>query len=129
MKHLIVLNSLFLVIALPIVVSAQGLAKGDAGNFGTFVQGADNLVNNFLIPFLIALAVLAFIYGVFQYFIAGGADEEKRAAGRGLMLYALIGFVAIVALWGIVNFLVDAFGFESSDATKNKIPTGPGTGS
>lgn len=124
MKRLIVLNSLFAVLALPLVASAQ-LAVGNAGGFGIFVRGLTDLVNDFLIPFLIALAVLAFIYGVFQYFIAGGADEEKRAAGRSLMLYALIGFVAIVALWGIVNFLVDAFGFDSSGQTTNKIPKGP----
>lgn len=123
MKHLIVLNSLFAVLMLPMVASAQ-LTTGSAGGFGTFVQGLADLVNNFLIPFLIALAVLAFIYGVFQYFIAGGADEEKRAAGRQLMLYALIGFVAIVALWGIVTFLASAFGFNTGTGAIQP-PVGP----
>lgn len=134
MKQSIILNTAFfgfafalLALTLPSVAGAQ-LDDGNAGGFGTFVTGLTDLVNNFLIPFLIALAVLAFIYGVFQYFIAGGADEEKRAAGRQLMLYALIGFVAIVALWGIVNFLVDALGFESSQGTQNNFPQGPGTG-
>ena len=110
----------------PYLAMAQ-LTSGDAGGFGDFVQGIVDLINNFLIPLLIALAVLAFIYGVFQYFILGGADEEKRAQGRSLMLYAIIGFVAIVALWAIVAFVAAAFGFEVG-AGPLQFPTGPNTG-
>ena len=123
-RSTILTGSLAAALLVPAVTMAQ-IIDGDPGGFGDVVVGLTDLINNFLIPFLIALAVLAFIYGVFQYFIAGGADEEKRAAGRSLMLYALIGFVAIVALWGIVNFLVQALGFESSQDVINDIPRGP----
>ena len=118
---------------LPFMVTAQGqtgLADGEVGGFGTLVANATELINSYLIPFMIALAVLGFIYGVFLFFIMGSSDEEKRAQGRSLMLYALIGFVAIVALWGIVNFLIDAFGFgDQTDEGQNlKAPGGPGIG-
>ena len=116
---------------LPVMASAQdGFTKGEVGGFGTLVANATELINDYLIPFMIALAVLGFIYGVFLFFIMGSSDEEKRAQGRSLMLYALIGFVAIVALWGIVNFLIDAFGFgdQTDQGQKLKAPGGPGIG-
>lgn len=111
----------------PALAFAQ-LAEGTAGNFGEFIEGVLDLINGFLIPLLIALAVLFFIYGVFKYFIQGGADEDSRAQGRSLMLYAILGFVAIVALWAIVNFVANAF---FSDPTQEipEFPVGPDAGS
>ncbi len=105
--------AIMVVFMAPAVVQGQGLAQGDTGAFGTLITGITNLINQFLIPLLIALCVLAFIYGVFVYFIAGSDDEEKRATGRSLMLYAIIGFVAIVTLWAIVTFVAGAFGLET----------------
>ena len=97
----------------PLTVYGQSIIEGKAGGFGDFVDAATTLINQYLIPFMIALAVLGFIYGVFLFFIMGSSDEEKRAQGRALMGYALIGFVAIIALWGIVYFLAEAFGFDT----------------
>ena len=105
------------------VANAQGLAGGDTGNFGDFAAGLIDVINNYLIPFLVALAVLAFVYGIFLYFIAGSDDDEKRAKGRNVLLYAIIGFVAIVALWGIVSFVEEAFGFGTEGPPPT--PTGP----
>ena len=131
-KHLGAVAGISLIaLLLPILTAAQetGLADGDVGGFGTFIGNATELINSYLIPFMIALAVLGFIYGVFLFFIMGSSDEEKRAQGRALMGYALIGFVAIVALWGIVNFLIDAFGFGDTDDSTLKAPGGPTVGS
>ena len=110
-KYLTKLTLLSLLI-FPVVVFGQGWTDGEAGDFGTFTQGIILFINNFLIPLMIALCVLGFIWGVFQYFILGSDDEEKRKQGRSLMLYAIIGFVAIVALWGIVEFVAQGIGVE-----------------
>ena len=121
--------TIFGVILLPYIAQAQ-LTAGELDStegFAGLFSGITELINNFLIPLMIAICVLAFIYGVFVYFISGSADEEKRTQGRSLMLYALLGFVAIVALWGIVAFLVGAFGFDSGQADL-KPPSGPPTG-
>ena len=110
------------VFLLPFLAHAQ-IATGSAGGFGTFISAAVDLINNFLIPLLIALCVLAFVYGIFLYFIAGSDDDEKRAKGRNVLLYAIIGFVAIVALWGIVTFVQDAFGFDAGTPGTIKGPS------
>ncbi len=123
--HYLAKASIVYILLTPYLAQAQ-LAGGDAGVFGQFVQGVSVLINSFLIPALVALCVLMFIYGVYTYFIVGSADEQKRADGRQFMLYALLGFVAIVTLWAIVQFLAIGFGF-SPDQGSLPLPTAGGT--
>jgi len=63
---------------------------------------------NILIPILIALGVVFFIWGVIQYVVGG--DEEAKKKGRDKMIYGIIGLAVIVALWGLVNALIKSFG-------------------
>jgi len=130
MKAIIYSSVLFLTPIL--MVSAGGFAdgKGDANNpLGTFLAAVTAFIGNILIPLAMAIALIAFIWGVVQYFIIGGADEEKRKSGKQLMIYSILGFVLIVALYGIVNFLVGTLGFNKTDTIDvPKIPTAsPGT--
>ena len=39
-----------------------------------------------------------------------GGDEEKRANGRSLMIYGVIGLFVMVAVWGLVYFLASILG-------------------
>lgn len=67
-----------------------------------------------LIPLLLGSALLLFIWGVLRYFMWGAGDPAEREAGRIFMLYALIGLVAIVGMWGIVNLLLVIFGIGAT---------------
>ncbi len=69
-------------------------------------------INDVLIPFILGVAFLFFVWGVFRYFIAGGADEEKREQGKKIIIYSLLGFVIIIIFWGLVNLLAESTGFE-----------------
>ncbi|MFZ1987508.1 MAG: hypothetical protein WAV21_00520 [Minisyncoccia bacterium] len=71
------------------------------------------LINNVAIPLIFAGAFLLIVFGVFRYFIAGGADEEKRKEGRTFILYGIIGLAVMFSVWGLVNVLVNTFGFDS----------------
>lgn len=93
-------------LALPLLAFAQ---TPQLGWFSSLFSQIDTLVNA-LIPIVMALALLLFIWGVIQYFILGADDEGKRETGRAYMLYAIIGLVAIVAVWGIVNLVVQILG-------------------
>lgn len=68
-----------------------------------------------------ALAFIVFIWGVFQYFIAGGADEEKRKQGRDFVMWGLIGFVIILSVWGLVNLIMASLGLRAG--TRPPLPT------
>ena len=74
-----------------------------------------DFINNILVPFLLTLALLFFIYGVFKFFIQGGDDEEKRKEGKNVVMWAIIGFVVIVSIWGIVNLITSGIGLPGDN--------------
>lgn len=99
-------------------------AAENFGEINTFVNKISGFINNTLIPLLFAVALLVFLYGVFKYFILGGGDNDKREEGKQLMLYAIIGFVVMVSIWGIVNMIAGGLGFSSNESIQN-IPDVP----
>jgi hypothetical protein len=63
---------------------------------------------NTIVPVLVALGVVYFVWGVVRYVIAD--SEEAKTKGRDSMIYGIIGFAVIVGLWGFVNIIVSTFG-------------------
>ncbi len=92
--------------------AAQIATTGGGGNFEKLLKNILDFTNSVLIPFIIGIGFLVFVYGMFKYFIAGGADEEKRESGKQLMIYATLGFVLIIVFWGIVNLLTSSTGLD-----------------
>jgi fumarate reductase subunit D len=76
---------------------------------------------NKIIPILMIIATIIFLWGVIQYITAGG-EEEKIKTGRNYMIFGLIALFVMVAVWGIVNILVSTFVSGESTA----IPGEPG---
>lgn len=66
---------------------------------------------NFLVPILIALGVVYFVWGVITYVIAD--DEEAKKAGRDRMIFGIIGLLVIIAVWGLVKIVMRTFGISS----------------
>lgn len=99
-------------LALPFAASAQIADSGTGGEFGTLLTNILTFTNTVLIPFIIGIGFLVFVFGMFQYFIAGGANEEKKEAGKSLMIYATLGFVLIIVFWGVVNLLTESTGLD-----------------
>lgn len=102
--------------------SAQtgGLASpgGGGGRFQDLLGNILAFTNDVLIPFIIGIGFLVFVWGMFQYFIAGGANDESKEKGKSLMIYATLGFVLILIFWGVVNLLA-----TSTGATNENINT------
>ena len=68
---------------------------------------------NTVIPILITLGVVYFVWGVISYVVAG--DDEAKTKGRDKMIYGLIGLLVIVSVWGLVNVLKRSFGINDRD--------------
>lgn len=51
---------------------------------------------------------------MFKYFIQGGANDEAKESGKSLIMYAIAGYVVILAFWGIVNIISNGLGLEKS---------------
>ena len=100
MKKFVISASAYL---LPVVAFA-----GDA-NVDTSVYGIINQVNkviNAIIPFLVGLAVLVIIWGVFNY-ISGAGDEEKRAQAKQFIIWGVVGVFIMLSVWGLVGILTN----------------------
>ena len=67
---------------------------------------------NTVVPVLIALGVVYFIWGVVQYVMA--SEEEAKKKGRNRMIYGIIGLVVIVAMWGFVGIIQNSFGLSGT---------------
>ncbi len=121
MKKIALVVSTVALALLPAVSFAQTFNQGN--QFSQYLNGFIAFINNTLVPLVFGLAFLVFIWGVFKYFILGGGDEGKREEGRSLMLYAIIGFVLMVSVWGIVNLLAEGLGLRTEDV--QQIPNVP----
>ena len=99
--------------------SACNLSQNDGTLFGLLCK-IGNLLNA-VVPVLIALGVLYFVFGVVSYVIA--SDEEAKKAGRDRIIFGIIGLAVIIGLWGLVNLLRRTFGLNN---TQNyTLPTVP----
>lgn len=72
-----------------------------------------NAVINTIIPFLVGLAVLIIIWGVFNY-ISGAGDEEKRAQAKQYIVWGVVGVFIMLSIWGLVNVLVNSFDLKKT---------------
>lgn len=68
-----------------------------------------------LVPILIGLAVIAFLWGVMLFVFAAG-NEDKRKDGKWMMVSGIIGIVVMVSVWGLVAFVQSTFGLNSGGA-------------
>lgn len=82
-------------------------------NLQNLIVGFQDLLNK-IVPLLIMIGVVYFIWGVVQFFIANG--EEAKTKGKDHVIYGLIGFAVIISLWGLVNIVTNFIGVESSTA-------------
>jgi hypothetical protein len=111
----IFLPILSLIIAIPAIASAQISP--------TYIQGYSasiiGIINNYLVPVLLAAAFLVFLWGVFKQFIWKAESGEAHTEGAKFVATGIIGFVIILCLWGLVN-IVKVTLFNSSGASLNR---------
>lgn len=103
---------IFAAMLFPALASAQIVDGGDAGQFEDLLINIMVFINEILIPFIIGIGFLVFVWGIFLYFILGGANDEKKEQGKSLMIYGTLGFVLIIIFFGIVNLITSSTGLE-----------------
>ncbi len=108
-KKFVGLGAMALALA-PVVAAAQSF-----DNFDSAIATITGWINS-LIPLLIGIAVLVFLWGVLKY-VTAGADEKKRKEGASLVGYGVVAIFVMLSVWGLVNVLISTFDL------KNDIPT------
>ena len=124
-KSLLNLTILPLLLIFPAVVSAEtspDAFNADGGDFGEFLNNILIFLNNVLIPFILGIGFLIFVWGMFTYFIAGGADEEKRGKGKSLIIWTILAFVIIIVFWGVINLIGQGTGLGGQSLNNDILP-------
>ena len=77
----------------------------------SFVSNVNRLIINPLIILLFGLAVVYFLYGIFE-FISNGENEEKKTTGKNHMIWGIIGIVIMMGVFTILNIIMRTFNIE-----------------
>ncbi|MDQ5952856.1 MAG: hypothetical protein QG551_84 [Patescibacteria group bacterium] len=108
-------------VASPFLAFAQN-TYAEGGSLFNILGIIAGLLNT-IIPILITLAVVFFIYGVFKYAIA--KEAEGQAEGRTIMINGIIALFVIVSVWGLVALLNGTFGINQGDNQNAQIDCPP----
>jgi hypothetical protein len=60
-----------------------------------------------LVPLIVALTLLYFIWGIFQLVRSNSEDARKEAIG--VITYGIISLFVMVSVWGLVSLLTSTF--------------------
>jgi len=127
MKKLILGSSVVTALAgFASIAAAQAIDIGvksstlDSAGLGGFITQVNRVVN-YIVPFLVGLAVLVVIYGVFS-FISNAADEEARASAKQFIIWGVIGIFIMLSVWGLVTILENTLTFQK-DSAGIEVPT------
>lgn len=96
----------------PVLVLAQANAFSVLGVIANILR--------ILIPILITVALIVFIYGVIKYVIAKNSDDKGQA--RKVIVRGIIGLFVIVSVWGLVAVIQTTFGIETNTTTPEVRP-------
>ena len=131
-KKLFVLGGFVLGFA-PLMALAQGTGAVRTGGTPTVCTGGAVTtfqgmlckaaeILNAIVPVLIALGVVYFVWGVITYVIAD--DEQAKEKGRNRIIYGIIGLAIIISVWGLAKILGNTFGLNQNVQDIN-FPTVP----
>ncbi len=79
-----------------------------------FLKNVDKVILNPLIQALFAVALLIFLYGVFE-FVRGGSSEDSRKQGARHMFWGVFGLFIMISALGLVNLIANSVGADTSD--------------
>jgi len=94
-------------LVLPVVSHAQSLQD--------LVKNTTSFLGEIVIPFLIGIAFLAFVYNVIRFFVLGSTSEEGREKAKALAIYSVLAFTLIIIFWGIINLLTSSIGLDDKN--------------
>ena len=86
-------------------------AKIAYAGLDSFLTNVGREIINPLISLLFALAVMYFLYGMFE-FIAGGDNDEKKTDGKNHMLWGVVGITIMMGVWTILKIVLNTLEIE-----------------
>lgn len=81
-------------------------------NAERLIHNFNNVILNPIIALLFGVALVVFLWGVFQY-IAGGDSETARSTGAKHIMWGVIGLMVMISAFGILNIVLGTFGISN----------------
>ena len=108
MKNFIKVSSIVALLAAPAYVfAAQTLTQ--------VFRTIGELIGT-LTPIIVALALMAFFWGLAMYVLNFSGEDKDKKKGRDMMVYGLLVLFVMVSVWGIVNILQSTFNINDSES-------------
>ena len=102
-------SAFVLLFFLPLFAHAQAAwCSGGDCTFKQFVKYATGVILKPIIPLLVSITVVYFLWGVYLYIGLAG-DASKRDEGRKKMLMGIIALSVMVSFWGLAKLLSGTF--------------------
>lgn len=92
----------------PTVQSTTGHTGGNVGSFQDIVRGLASFLNTKIIPLIISLTIVFFLWNLVR-FIGAMDNEKERLLFRKYVINALIGMTIMLSVWGLVAILTNTF--------------------
>ncbi len=73
------------------------------------------LLSNQILPILITLGVVGFIFGVIKFYLNPNNEKQKEQA-KGFITKGLIALFVMVSFWGIIKIFTNSLGMNNSSA-------------
>jgi len=113
-----------------LVLITPSITRADEGSLQGLIAGLSGFFNQVVIPFILGIAFLVFVFNVIRYFVYESDSEEGQENAKNVALYSIGAFIFILSFWGIVNLLSDGVGLNkkpcyedvTSDYVQNKFP-------
>jgi hypothetical protein len=78
---------------------------------------------NLLLPVLVGIAILAFVWGIIM-FIRDSGDAKSHGDGRKFLIWSVIALTVLVSFMAIIKLFSDDFGFTYPTTGIPQLPTG-----
>lgn len=105
MRYTLAMKGLYFIIPtlalfLALTALAQGIQLQNPLRYNTVQELIDNLINWLFTLALVIVPLIIVLAGYF--FIASGGDPQKVTQARNMVIYALVGFLIILASKGMI---------------------------
>ncbi|MFA6353907.1 MAG: hypothetical protein WCW93_03165 [Candidatus Paceibacterota bacterium] len=90
------------------------IAYAASTSLNGFIKNVDEMIINPLIGLLFALAVVYFLYGVFE-FLSNQDKEEKKTTGKQHMIWGIVGITIMMGVWTILGIVMNTLGISESE--------------
>jgi len=80
----------------------------------SFISNVNRLIINPIIILAFAIAIIYFLYGVFQ-FVSNSTDEAERTQGKQHILWGVIGLVIMMGVFTIMQWVLNTLNISQSE--------------